>query len=559
MQSPIIPESAPFDPQQRAWLNGFFAGLIPPPGSAPGSAPGIAPGIAPGMTSDHLGGTAVLEAPPEEESHPWHDGSLELAERLELAKDRTVSLQMMAAMAQLDCGACGYQCETYAAAIAEGTEKSLTRCAPGGTETSKALKKMVKENAPALDESEIESAKVLKDNGPQLFDAPLLTVKKLNGKGSAKDTRFVALDLADSGLVYEAGDSLGVCPQNDPLLISQILEQLDLDAQMQVSFGNEPMLLEEVLRCHCMVTALEEDVVTLLAQHATDASVKAELQALAEDDEALAEMELLDLLERYPAVRPEVETLLAILPMLQPRLYSIASSPKVYPQEVHLTVGVVCYESGGRQRQGVASNYLTRRIEPGEAVKVFVQKAHNFALPRDPIAGVIMIGAGTGIAPFRAFLQERSTLETPPGPPGVRGVRGVRGTGGAGGDVSKTSGGGNWLFFGDQRRETDFLYERELLQYQEKNVLTRLDVAFSRDQKEKIYVQHRMLEQATPLWHWLEQGAHLYVCGDARQMGRDVDQALHQVVSQEGGLDEQATKNYIDELQKTGRYQRDVY
>ncbi|MBL4701948.1 MAG: sulfite reductase subunit alpha [Phycisphaeraceae bacterium] len=523
MQTPVIPESAPFDPQQRAWLNGFFAGLLPTPGSA----------------------AAVLDEPSslQEEEFPWHDDSLELSERLELAKDRPLPLQLMAAMAQLDCGACGYQCQTYAAAIADGAEKSLTRCAPGAAATSKALKKIVKQNMPATQTTGITPAKAPSNDGPQLFETPLLTVKKLNGKGSAKDTRFVALDLTDSKLSYEVGDSLGVYPQNDPSLIGQILNQLSVPADTPVTVCNQHVPLEEALRYSCVVTTLEEQVVSLFAQCAMEPLACEELQILAENDDALADMDLLDLLAQYPLVRPSINTLIASLPKLLPRLYSIASSPKVYPQEVHLTVGVVSYEAGRRVRQGVASNYLASRVAPGDSVKVFIQKAHNFALPSNSNTRIIMIGAGTGIAPFRAFLQERSTMTIPGNTP----------------NNDTESRGENWLFFGDQRRQTDFLYERELLQYQEQNVLSRLDVAFSRDQKNKVYVQHRILQQAQDVWQWLEQGAHLYVCGDARQMARDVDQALHQVVSQMGGLNEQAAKDYIAQLRKNNRYQRDVY
>jgi sulfite reductase (NADPH) flavoprotein alpha-component len=253
-----------------------------------------------------------------------------------------------------------------------------------------------------------------------------------------------------------------------------------------------------------------------------------------ENDDDLEGMDLLDLLHAFPTARGPIAELVAVLPPLQPRLYSIASSPKLYPEEVHLTVGVVRYAREGcsRPRKGVASTFLGERARPGATLPVFVQPSHSFRPPVDDDAPMIMVGPGTGIAPFRAFLQERE-------------ARGARGR--------------SWLFFGDQRRDLDFLYRDELEGHLRTGVLSRLDLAFSRDQETKIYVQHRMHEHASLLWDWLEQGAHFYVCGDARRMARDVDQTLHVIIAEQGRRTEEQARAYLAEMKRSGRYQRDVY
>lgn len=250
------------------------------------------------------------------------------------------------------------------------------------------------------------------------------------------------------------------------------------------------------------------------------------------EDDWVDTADLLDVLRRYPPARMEAEELVGLLPQLQPRLYSISSSLLAHPGEVHLTVGVVRYARGGRTRKGVASTFLAERLAAGGEVRVFVHPSHRFQLPDSGDTPMIMVGPGTGIGPFRAFLGER------------------RATGATG---------KNWLFFGDQCRATDFLYEAEAHEFQAAGVLTRLDLAFSRDQAAKIYVQDRMIERARELWEWLDDGAHFYVCGDAKRMANDVDKALQQVVSTQGGLSATDAKAYVAAMAKSGRYQRDVY
>ena len=243
--------------------------------------------------------------------------------------------------------------------------------------------------------------------------------------------------------------------------------------------------------------------------------------------------EILDLLKQFPSARPSVDAFVGVLKPMRPRLYSISSSPKMFPDEVHLTCAAVRYLNPlGRQCKGVASTYLADRLRPGQKAKVFVHASHGFAPPADGNVPMIMVGPGTGIAPFRAFLQDR---------------------------VASGAGGRNWLFFGDQRRDHDFLYRDELERWLVDGVLTRLDTAFSRDQQEKMYVQHRMLERAREIWAWLQDGAHFYVCGDAKRMARDVDAALKQIIAEQGGMTSDAASAYESDLTKSKRYSRDVY
>src|SRR5438094_399896 len=273
----------------------------------------------------------------------------------------------------------------------------------------------------------------------------------------------------------------------------------------------------------------------LLARQAKDEADRSRLCKLAEDDsraDALGVHDVLDALLEFPSARPSIVEFVAALARMQPRLYSIACSQKRHPREVHLTVSVLRYEKNDRSYVGTGSGFLSEHLRPGRALSVFVQRAHAFRLPADLAAQVIMVGPGTGIAPFRAFLQERAAAG---------------------------AAGRNWLFFGNHRREADFLYRTELEEFAVRRVLSRMDLAFSRDQTSKVYVQHKMLEAAQELWRWLANGAYLYVCGDAQRMAGDVDLALQQIAVTQGGMDSAAAKRFLVELAKAGRYQRDVY
>jgi sulfite reductase (NADPH) flavoprotein alpha-component len=292
--------------------------------------------------------------------------------------------------------------------------------------------------------------------------------------------------------------------------------------------------LAEALAEECEIRQVSDQAIEVLASRALDRNESAILQAMAEGYPGAGpeDADLLDLLETFPSARPPLSELTSALDPLRPRLYSIASSPKSAKGEIHLTVEAVRYQKRARSRFGVASTYLSDRLEAGELVSVFVHRTPSFRLPASADAPIIMIGAGTGIAPFRAFLQERRAL-------------GARGR--------------NWLFFGNQRRDSDFLFEAELDGYRRDRFLTRLDTAFSRDQQNKIYVQHRLLESAAELWAWLGDGAHLYLCGDAQRLARDVEAGLAYIIAREGGMTAAAAKAYVAGLARDGRYQKDVY
>jgi sulfite reductase (NADPH) flavoprotein alpha-component len=336
-------------------------------------------------------------------------------------------------------------------------------------------------------------------------------------------------------LKYEVGDALGVFPENDPDLVEAIIAAMGARGDEWVPIpGGSCIHLHDALTNHYVITKVGDDFALLLAAHAKLEPEAATLRTLVEDDAegVPAHWDVLDVLEQFPSARPPLIEMVQSLSSLQPRLYSISSSLKAYPDEVHLTVGLVRYEQGGRHRRGVASNFLGETLRPRRKASVFVHPSSGFRLPSDGAAPVVMIGPGTGVAPFRAFLQDR-------------GAEGARGR--------------NWLFFGDQHGRTDFLYRDEIETYRAKGLLTRLDLAFSRDQAEKVYVQHKMRASADELWKWLEEGAHVYVCGDARRMALDVDFALREIVADKGRMSPDAAKDYVKGLSQAGRYQRDVY
>lgn len=540
MLIPVLPESAPFSAPQRAWLNGFFAGVfgLAPAGNGSG---------AKGNTNGHPAAVAPAAA---EETFPWHDPALPLPERLKRAEGRPFERLLMATMAQLDCGSCGSDCKSYAEAIARGDDADLTKCSPGGKDTARKLKELMagrkalptaaaNGHAPGTNGTPQPSANghhaAGKYDRKHPFMAPLLGCRPLNAAGSDKDVRWVGFSLKGSGLTYEVGDALGVCPENCPELVETVLKRMGArgDELVPLPGGGAAHAYDALLRSY-VITRVSDGLARLLAGHAADPSEAATLKTLVEDDvEGVpAGWDVVDLLDQFPSARAGVAEMVAALSPLQPRLYSISSSLKAHPDEVHLTVGMVRYTQGGRARKGVASNFLTASLRARQKAGVYVHPSPGFRLPADGNTPVIMIGPGTGVAPFRAFLQEREA------------------TGAAG---------KNWLLFGDQRRATDFLYQDELEGFAARGVLTRLDLAFSRDQAEKVYVQHRMAEAAEVLWAWLQDGAHVYVCGDARRMALDVDRALHTVVAEQGRMSPAAAEEYVQGLTKAKRYQRDVY
>lgn len=364
------------------------------------------------------------------------------------------------------------------------------------------------------------------------FKATLLEAQGITGQGSTRDVRHFELSLEGSGLQYEPGDSLGVWPTQDTRLVADVLALLELDGDESITVQQQTHSLRDWLTHYRELTQLTKPFLTALAERADSEELRHILSP--EGIEAFKSLmdshQVIDALQRFPAMWTG-QQLVEALRALAPRMYSIASSQALVDEEVHLTVANVQYDFNDQARWGVASNYLCQ-LEDGAEVRVFVDRNSRFKLPTNPATDVIMIGPGTGIAPFRAFVQERSATEAT---------------------------GRNWLFFGNPHFTTDFLYQLEWQHALEDGALTKMDVAFSRDQPEKIYVQHKLLERATELYEWLQNGAHLYVCGDANHMAKDVHQALQQVAQQVGGLDEDAARQWIDGLAAEGRYARDVY
>lgn len=558
---PVIPDTAPFTEEQRAWLNGFLAGVFSraAASAAPAGAPltpltivyasqtGTAESLAKkaAKTASARGfAPAVLDAASvSAESLQSHSNLLLIAstygdgEPSDSAKALHAALaaDTAPALAPVRYSVCALGDTNYTLFCQAGKDfdaflekRGATRVHPRvdcdtdyetpfdgwlnaalGAFGASAAASSVAETAPA-------SGVVIHDK-KNPFLAPVLAVRALNGAGSAKEVNHVEFDLSAGGpsLAYEAGDALGVIPHNDPELVSALLAALGADGEEAVpTKSGELPLRRALVECFdlgkptpALLELLGLAAATPAPHHVIDALLAA-------------------------ATKPAPASFVAALKPLAPRLYSISSSPKAHPGQVHLTVGAVRYELDGRARKGVCSTFLAERALALGRVGVFVHSNKAFRPPADANAPMIMVGPGTGIAPFRAFLEERVATRAP---------------------------GKNWLFFGDQKASTDFLYADELHALRASGALTRLDLAFSRDQKEKIYVQHRMLENAAELWVWLEQGAHFYVCGDASRMAKDVDAALHQVVEQAGGKTPVEAAAYVQALKAAKRYQRDVY
>ncbi len=430
----LIPETAPFSEEQRVWLNGFFAGLVSLDGF------GVTPISGEQAASLISGSGANAKAAADDDGGaPWHDQALAMTERMKLSEAKPLRWRMMAAMAQQDCGQCGYDCKNYSGAIFQGKEERLNLCVPGGKETARMLKKLFEEfkTAPSEPPTPAAEAVSVSETAPRYSRdnpamATVLSCRRLNKPGSQKETWHVELNVATRGLDYAVGDSFGLFPTNDPALVDAVIKALGAPADFPIG--------GRTLR-ECLLDGVSlspaPDMLFQLFSYITGGERRQKARALATGDDPDGDAESLDVLaaiEKFPGVRPDPEAFIEALDPLQPRLYSISSSPKLDPRRVALTVDAVRYDIGNRRRIGVASTYLAERVKPGTTVKIYVQKAHAFALPADPSVPIIMIGPGTGVAPFRAFLQERWATQAP---------------------------GRNWLFFGHQRSNYDFFYEDE--------------------------------------------------------------------------------------------------
>ncbi len=533
----FIPESAPFTPEQRLWLNGLFAGVF-----------GLEASVTPLSSTESaqllaglLGGGGATPAPAEaDDGAPWHDPAMPMPDRMKLAEGKALPRRLMAAMAQQDCGQCGYNCKDYADALVAKSEKRLNLCVPGGKDTSRMLKQLYQEfeAAPAATAAPAAVAEIApkklavtpgysRDNPTY---ATFVSRRRLNKEGSEKETWHIDIDIGAAGLDYEVGDSFGIFPANDADLVEAIIAGLHAPPDFPIG---DRTLREELTDGVSLSPA--PDMLFQLFSYLTGGERKQRAKRLAsgeDPDGDAATIDVLAALQKFPTARPDPEAFIECLEPLQPRVYSISSSLKSTPGRVSLTVDAVRYEIDKRTRLGVCSTFLGGRIREGDKIRVYVQKAQHFALPEDTSKPIIMIGPGTGIAPFRAFLHERKATKSP---------------------------GRNWLFFGHQRSKCDFFYEDELVPMRSAGHLTRLTLAWSRDGKEKIYVQHRMREVGRDLWSWLNDGAHVYVCGDALRMAKDVEAALVDVIAEHGGCTPPEAVKFLADLKAKGRYQADVY
>jgi sulfite reductase (NADPH) flavoprotein alpha-component len=524
----LLPETAPFTPEQRIWLSGLFAGLL-----------GIDAAVKPLSVTEAAALVPALAGAPEEAPSDaglvtWHDPGIPIDERMKLAEGRSLRMRLMAAMAQQDCGQCGSSCEEYSRQIFANEESRLNLCAPGGKDTFRMLRKLLEAEGVAPSAASVPAqpkpaAGLPGRSRDSKVTATFVSRTRLNRPGSAKETWHVEFDLTESGLDYVVGDSFGVTPANDPRLVEAVFKAIDAPPDFPIGGRT----LRQVLT-HDVSLGAPPDTLFQLYSYITGGDRRRKAKALSAGEDPDGDAKTLDVLaaiEKFAGIHPDPEAFIEALDGLQPRLYSISSSPKANPGRLSVTVDAVRYRIGTRQRLGVASTFLAERIQPGGSLKVYVQKAHNFGLPADPAVPIIMVGPGTGIAPFRAFLQERLATKAP---------------------------GRNWLFFGHQRSGSDFLYGDELNRMKASGPLTRLSLAWSRDDKEKFYVQDRMRQAGHDIWAWLSDGAHFYVCGAAR-MGQDVERALVDIIVQHGARTTDRAVSYLADLKKRGRYQTDVY
>lgn len=588
---PHIPEDAPFTPAQRAWLNGYLAGLY---SYAPAQPAAASAGLRVAVLFGSQTGTAegLARKLVKELKAAGHDASLS---SLEGYVPATLAAETCALFVVSTYGEgeapdavqpffqqlcvehfpllgnlsfavfalgdshyehfCQFGKDLDAKLEGLGGTRILARCdsdvevdKPWSSWKHTAVGKLRAMAAPAAEPTDApatagalhgssapQPAEASKHSRENPYLSTLREKRPLTQPASTKLTIHLDFAIEDAALRYEAGDACGVVPRNSPGLIASILDRMQCSGEESVEISRVGSLpLREALLHHCAITRLTRRMVAEYAalgqcQRLTSLLAPEQQAAL---DQYLHGRDIVDLLKECPGVLRSPQDLVRILPRLVPRLYSISSSPAAHPGQIHTTVSVVRFHAHNRDRGGVCSTWLADRIEVGEQLPIYIQPNKKFRLPEDSATPVIMVGPGTGIAPFRAFLHERR-------------VTGATGK--------------NWLFFGERSASTDYLYRDELEKMHADGHLTQLDAAFSRDQEHKVYVQDRMMQRASQLWEWLEAGAHLYVCGDGARMAKDVDRTLHRIVEAQGQLQPEQAESYIQALKDNRRYQRDVY
>ncbi len=578
MKIPKIPENAPYSDTQRAWLGGYFAGMHSHMlqntqsgsssdarvinilyGSQTGNAESIAidvataaktKGLLPVVKSmDEIEMPALVSMEylvlitstygegemPDNAEILWKEAILDSAPKMEQTNysvlaigdtsydlfcqagidwdNRLSELGAKRVYDRIDCDI-GHESDAEA-----WTESVLTIMSKGATLSTSA-------------QGEEKSGSTYHRKNP--FVSKMVANRLLTSEKSSKETRHYEFSLEGSGLTYEAGDALNVIPLNCPILVSNIISALDLDGNKELSVNNQPISISEVLRTNFEIKLPSKDFVQAIADQSADKTLN---QALTSDDKSelskyLWGRDILDLLLQFPTIKLSADEFIALLKPLQHRAYSISSSGKMHPDNVHLTVASVRYNSHNREHKGVCSTYMADLVNDSSEVKIFFSPNTSFRVPEDDSLPIIMVGPGTGIAPFRAFLQER--------------------------EFRKASG-QNWLLFGDRNQATDYIYQDEIEAMQKSGVISRLDLAFSRDQEEKIYVQDKMRENGAEMFAWLEQGGSFYVCGDANYMAKDVDKALHALIEEHGNQSAEQAIEYVNKMKKEKRYVRDVY
>jgi len=591
VQVPYIPENAPFSPAQRAWLNGFLAGLFSQQSATAQAAPKIRANVYFGTETGNSEAVAKQTAkffqsrgfesqainlnkisssalaseayalivvstfgdgePPDSakafytELHaPDHPRLSELRysilalgdrnyERFcQCGKDIDVRLEALGGQRIYQLAECDVDYEAAAEAWKTGVATVLEAAPPVQPAKTEAKSSPAPEATPPVSDRSAPSGEIVYDR-KHPFLAQVSANRLLTAAASAKETRHFEISLDGSNLSYSVGDALGIVPCNCPELVEQILKTLNCDGEEAVPSpdGAEVPLHKALLEFY-EITKIPAGLLRCIAERSADPALRQLLEPAGATQlkSFVGQREIVDLLVEHSSAKISATEFVSHLKKLAPRLYSIASSPAAHGSSVHLTISIVRYETNGRKRKGVCSTFLADRAQ--QKVGTFVHRSPHFRLPGDHTKPVIMVGPGTGIAPFRGFLYEREAVG---------------------------AAGRNWLFFGDQKESTDFLYQDELFRFKKNGLLTRFSTAFSRDQPEKIYVQQRMLENTAELWAWLEEGAHFYVCGDAQRMAKDVDAALHTIVEQAGQKSKEEAETYIKKLKADHRYQRDVY